>query len=55
VKKPTQQQIDKAAKAVLTAARKYGDKTAVEEYSDEEQGNLLGLAFKYAELLRKAK
>jgi hypothetical protein len=53
VKKFSQELIDKAARAVLTAARKYGDKAAVADYSDQEQGRLLGAAYKYADLLRK--
>ena len=54
MRKPTQAQIDKAAKKVLDAAQKYGDKAAIDDYSDDEEGALFGLSYKYAELLRKA-
>ena len=54
MRKPTQAQIDKAAKKVLDAAQKYGDKAAIDDYSDDEEGALLGLSTKYAELLRQA-
>jgi len=46
--------ITKAEQAVLTAARRYGAKAADKEYSDEEEGKLLGLAYDYANLLRLA-
>ncbi len=54
MRKPTQAQIDKAAKKVLDAAQKYGDKAAIDDYSDDEEGALLGLSAEYAELLRQA-
>ncbi len=57
MKKPTAEQIEKAAQRVLRAAQRYGDKAAVysdEHYSDEQEGRLFGAAYKYAELLRRA-
>ena len=54
-KTPSPERIQKAEKAVLAAARKYGNKAAIAEYSDAEQGDLLGIAYKYAELCRRAK
>jgi hypothetical protein len=44
-----------AAKKVLEAARVYGDAAAVADYTDKEQGDLLSISYKYAELLRRAK
>jgi hypothetical protein len=52
VKKPTEEQIKKIADKVLDAALVYGNKAAIADYSDDEEGNLLGLAYKYAELRR---
>lgn len=54
MRKPTQAQIDKAAKKILDAAQKYGDKAALEDYSDDEEGVLLECAYNYAELRRRA-
>lgn len=53
MKPPTPQQLARAKKAVLAAARAYGDKAAVADYSDAEEAKLLGTSYKYAELLRR--
>ena len=52
MKTPTPQQIARAERLVLDAAKKYGDKAAVDDYSDNEEGALLGISYKYAEMLR---
>ena len=45
--------VERAAARVLQAAQNYGDHVRVNDYSDDEQSELLGLACKYADLRRK--
>jgi hypothetical protein len=51
----TQEQVDRAAKRVLSAAKKYGNHSVNNDYSDDEQGALLGAGAKYADVLRGCK
>jgi hypothetical protein len=53
-KKPTAEQIARAEQRVLRTAQKYGDQAAADDYSDKQEGHLLGAAYRYAELLRRA-